>query len=183
VGALRDLLNDAVERNDLASADALAQELQMSTQVTFGDYLLCLNFYRKLDEKKFAALLEKVKPVSARNVSDLGLLMDWMNNNGMAAEVLKWTEKLDGDLTSKPPAAIAVAEAFTEVKNWSRLKRWTRGGSWGDQDYLRLAYQGYGARQSRQAGADAEYNSLWRSAEKAASDQPERELILARLAT
>jgi lipopolysaccharide biosynthesis regulator YciM len=182
-GALRALLNDAVERNDLAAADALAQELQMSPQVTFGDYLLCLNFYRKLDEKKFAALLEKVKPVATRNVSDLGLLMDWMNNNGMAAEVLKWTEKLDAERTTKPPASIAVAEAFAEVKNWSRLKRWTRGGSWNESDYSRLAYQAFAARQSRQTGADAEFNSLWRSAEKAANDEPQRELNLARLAT
>jgi len=182
-GALRALLNDAVDRNDLKGADDLAQDLQMSQQVTFSDYLLCLNFYRKLDEKKFTALLEKVKPVAARDQSNLAALMEWMNDNGMAADVQKWSEKLPAELTTKPPAAIAVAEAFTEVKNWSRLKRWTRGGSWGDQDYLRLAYQGYGARQSRQAGADAEYNSLWRSAEKAADDQPQRELILARLAT
>jgi hypothetical protein len=182
-GALRSLLNDAVERNDLAAADALAQELQMSPQVTFGDYLLCLNFYRKLDEKKFAALLEKVKPVATRNASDLGLLMDWMNNNGMAAEVLKWTEKLDAERTTKPPASIAVAEAFAEVKNWSRLKRWTRGGSWNESDYIRLAYQAFAARQSRQSGAEAEFNSLWRSAEKAANDEPQRELNLARLAT
>jgi len=182
-GALRALLNDAVERNDLAAADALAQELQMSPQVTFTDYLLCLNFYRKLDEKKFAALLEKVKPVATRNASDLGLLMDWMNNNGMAAEVLKWTEKLDAERTTKPPASVAVAEAFAEVKNWSRLKRWTRGGSWNESDYIRLAYQAFAARQSRQSGAEAEFNSLWRSAEKAANDEPPRELNLARLAT
>jgi hypothetical protein len=182
-GSLRALLNDAVERNELASADALAQELQMSPEVTFADYLLCLNFYRKLDEKKFAALLEKVKPVAARNPSDLGLMMDWMNNNGMAAEVLKWTEKLKGELTTKPPASIAVAEAFAEMKNWSRLRRWTRSGSWNDSDYIRLAYQAFAARQSRQSGADAEFNSLWRSAEKLADDQPQRELNLARLAT
>src|SRR5207253_1820679 len=49
-GSLRALLNDAVERKDLAVADTLAQELQMSPQVTFGDLILCLNFYRKLDE-------------------------------------------------------------------------------------------------------------------------------------
>jgi predicted Zn-dependent protease len=182
-GSLRALLSDAVDRNDLSAADQLAQDLQMSQQVTFSDYLLCLNFYRKLDEKKFTALLERVKPVAARNEPDLAALMEWMNDNGMAADVQKWSEKLPAELTTKAPAAIAVAEAFTQVKNWSRLKRWTRGGSWGDQDYLRLAYQGYGARQSRQAGADAEYNSLWRSAEKAADDQPQRELILARLAT
>src|SRR5215472_14706865 len=86
-GALRALLNDAVERNDFEGADRFAQQLQMSPQVTFSDYLLCLNFYHKLDEKKFDALLEKVKPVAARNSNDLGLLMDWINENGLAPEV------------------------------------------------------------------------------------------------
>ena len=182
-GALRALLNDAVDRSDLTTADALAQDLQMSPQVTFGDYLLCLNFYRKLDEKKFLTLLDRVKPVAARNPADLAALMDWMNGNGMTPEVIKWTEKLPSELTTIPPPAISVAEAFTELKNWSRLKRWTRGGSWGQSDYLRLAYQAYAARQSRQAGADAEFNALWRSAEKAANDEPSRELTMARLAT
>jgi predicted Zn-dependent protease len=182
-GALRALLGDAVDRNDVTAADSLAQDLQMSPQVTFADYLLCLNFYRKLDEKKFLTLLDRVKPVAARNRSDLAALMDWMNNNGMAADVLKWSEKLSSDLTTSPPAAIAVAEAFTEVKNWSRLKRWTRSGSWGENEYLRLAYQAYAARQSRQSGADAEFNSLWRSADKETNGEPQRELNLARLAT
>jgi hypothetical protein len=48
-----------VQRKDLTTADSFAQQLQMSPDVTFGDYLLCLNFYRKLDEKKFRLLLER----------------------------------------------------------------------------------------------------------------------------
>jgi predicted Zn-dependent protease len=182
-GALRALLTDAIERGDLPSADALAQDLQMAQQVNFGDYLLCLNLYRKLDEKKFSALLDKVKPVAARDPSDLALLIEWMNNNGLAPEVLKWVEKLPAELTTSPPPAIAIAESFAEVKNWSRLKRWARGGSWGGSDYLRLAYQAFAAYQSRQAGAEAEFDSLWHAAEHAAYDQLERELNLARLAT
>src|SRR5438445_2913920 len=182
-GALRALLNDAVERSDFDAADTLAQQLQMSQQVTFADYLLCLNFYRKLDQEKFEALLEKVKPFAARNPSDLALLMDWMNNNGLAAEVLKWLDKLPSEITTHPPVAITVAEAFAEMKNWSRLKRWTRTGSWKDADYLRLAYQAFGARQSRHSIADAEFASLWRAAERAANEQPDREIKLARLAT
>src|SRR5205807_3647747 len=75
-GALRALLNDAVARNDLAAADNFAQQLQMSQQVTFADYLLCLNFYRKLDQKKFRPLLERVKPFAARNSTDLTSLMN-----------------------------------------------------------------------------------------------------------
>src|SRR6266700_3049943 len=180
-GALRALLNDAVEGNDLAAADNFAQQLQMSQQVTFGDYLLCLNIYRKLDEKRFHVLLEKVKPFAVRNPSDLASLMDWMNNNGLAGEVVKWTEKLPADKTASPPVSIAVAEAYTNVKNWSRLKRWTGRGLWGEAEYLRLAYHAIAMRQSRQSAAETE--ALWRSAEQAADEQPERELDLARLAS
>src|SRR3977135_3104065 len=113
----------------------------MSQQVTFTDYLLCLEFYRKLNQSKFSALLEKVKPVAARNPSDLALLMEWLNQNGLAADVLKWMEKLPAELTTNPPPSIAIADAFVQAKNWSRLKRWTRSGSWGESEYLRLAYQ------------------------------------------
>ena len=182
-GSLRALLGDAVQRDDLTRADTLAQELQMSQQVTFSDYLLCLEFYRKLDQAKFTALYEKVKPVAARNPSDLSLLMEWMNQNGLAADVLKWMDKLPAELTTKPPPSIAIAEAFVQGKNWSRLKRWTRSGSWGDSEHLRFAYQAYGSKQTHQSGAEAEFLSLWRSAERAAADNPGREIQLARLAT
>ncbi len=182
-GALRALLNDAVDHNDLQAADRFAQQLQMSPEVSFGDYLLCLNFYRKLDAEKFDVLLEKVKPVASRNPGDLGLLMDWMNENGLASEVVKWMDKLPEATTAKPPAAIAIAAAFAEQKNWSRLRRWTRSGSWEEEDYLRLAYQGFAWRQSRQSSADAEFDTLWRAALRAAADQPDREIKLARLAS
>ena len=86
-------------------------------------------------------------------------------------------------MTTNPPPAIAIADAFAEAKNWSRLKRWTRSGAWGDSEYLRLAYQAYSSKQSRQTSSDAEYTSLWRSAERAAADQTEREINLARLAS
>jgi thioredoxin-like negative regulator of GroEL len=182
-GALRALLNDAVERNDLSAADNFAQQLQMSQEVTFGDYLLCLNFYRKLDEKKFHLLLERVKPLAARNPSDLTSLMDWMNQNGLTTEVVKWIERLPAAKLTSPPAAIAVADAYADAKNWTRLKRWTRKGIWGESDYLRLAYQAIATRQSRQDSADTEFHALWRAAEQPTKDQPERELVLARLAS
>jgi tetratricopeptide (TPR) repeat protein len=46
-GSVRALLSDAVQRDDLERADSLAQDLQMQQGVTFGDYLLCLDFYRQ----------------------------------------------------------------------------------------------------------------------------------------
>jgi hypothetical protein len=185
-GALRALLNDAVARNDLGAADNFAQQLQMSPEVTFGDYLLCLNFYRKLDEKKFQLLLEKVKPFAAVNSSDLASLMEWMNQNGLAADVVKWIDKLPAVQLSSPPTSIAVADAYATVKNWSRLKRWTRSGMWGYSEYLRLAYQAIATRQSQSRSdgpANTEFEMLWRSAEQLTNQQPEHELVLARLAS
>jgi predicted Zn-dependent protease len=185
-GALRALLNDAVERNDRTAADSFAQQLQMSPEVTFGDYLLCLNFYRKLDEKKFRQVLEKVKPFAARNASDLASLIEWMNQNGLAGDVVKWIDKLPPARLSSPPASVAVASAYATIKNWSRLKRWTRAGNWGDAEYLRLAYGAIAERHLRSgtdSSANSEFETLWQSATESSEDVPERELMLARLAT
>ena len=181
--ALRALLDNALRQNQTDAANALAQELQMSPQVTFADYLLCLDLYRKLNPKEFDVLLGKVKPVAARNGADLARLLEWMNAHDFASEALKWSEQLSTDLTSRPPAAIALAAVLAQTKNWSRLKRWTRSASWGSDEYLRFAYQAYAVRQARRSVAETEFDSLWGSAEQAAAPNPEHDLILARLAS
>jgi thioredoxin-like negative regulator of GroEL len=184
IGALRALLNDAVARNDLTAADNFAQQLQMSPEITFGDYLLCLNFYWKLDQKKFRVLLDRVKPFAARDPSDLASLIDWMNQNGLAGDAVKWIDKLPEIQLSSTPTHVAVANAYATTKNWSHLKHWTRTRTWGDSEYLRLAYQAIATRQShsRSSGtASDEFETLWRSAEELASEQPEHQLTLARL--
>ena len=187
-GALRALLSDAVESNDLAAADNFAQQLQMSPEITFADYLLCLNFYRKLDQKKFRLVLDRVKPFAARDPSNLASLIDWMNQNGLAGDVVKWIDKLPQSQLSSTQTSVAVADAYASTKNWSRLKRWTgtpATAGWGDSDYLRLAYEAIATRQSRSRSGTpgTEFEILWHSAEQSANEQPERELALARLAS
>lgn len=182
-GAVRALLNDAVERNDLTAADAFAQQLQMSPEVTFSDYLLCLNFYRKLDDKKFRRLLERVKPFAARDASDLASLMEWMNQNGLAGEVVKWVEKLPATRLSSPAASVTVADVYASVKNWTRLKRWTAKGNWADTEYLRLAYSAIAEHLRTSDKTNSEFQKLWQSADELSRSHPEREVNLARLAT
>jgi len=81
--------------------------------------------------------------------------------------------------------SVEAADAYVTVKNWPRLKRWTRAGTWGESEYLRLAYQAIATRQSRSRSGNpgTEFESLWHSAEQLANEQPERELTLARLAS
>lgn len=181
--ALRALLDDALRHNQTEAANDLAQQLQMSPQVTFSDYLLCLDLYRKLNPKKFDALLEKVKSVAITDRNYVAQLVSWMNENNLATESLKWMDRLPSDLTTHAPAVAAIADSFVRTKNWSRLKRWSRGGDWSDDEYLQFAYQAYAARQSRHGGTEAEFTSLWSSATKAAEGNSEHELALARLAS
>ena len=94
--ALRALLDNALRQNQTDAANELAQALQMSPQVTFADYLLCLELYRKLNPKKFDALLDKVKPVAAREGHDLAQLLGWMNKNGLADCSLEVERKATG---------------------------------------------------------------------------------------
>jgi predicted Zn-dependent protease len=183
-GALRALLNDAVDRNDLASADSSAQQLQMSPDVTFGDYLLCLNFYRKLDQKKFRQLLERVKPFATRNPADVAALIDWMNQNGLAADAVEWIDKLPPAQLSSPPVSVAVADAYATMKNWSRLKRFTRTGNWSNTDYLRLAFHAIAVQHLRSgSGPSAEFSKSWQSTYELSKNDSQRQLTLARLAT
>jgi hypothetical protein len=109
-----------------------------------------------------------------------------MNQNGLAGDVVKWIDKLPAAQLGSPQTSIAVADAYATVKNWSRLKRWTHTGMWGDSEYLRLAYQAIATRQSQSrsgGAANTEFETLWRSAEQLTNEQPERELALARLAS
>jgi hypothetical protein len=106
-----------------------------------------------------------------------------MNRNGLTGEAIKWIEKLPAAKLIAPPASVVVADAYADAKNWTRLKRWTRKGVWGESDYLRLAYQAIATRQSRQDSADTEFHGLWRAAEQSTNGEPERELVLARLAS
>jgi hypothetical protein len=53
---------------------------------------------------------------------------------------------------------------------------------WGESEYLRLAYQAIAIRQSRENAQD-EFDKRWGAAEQSTNDRPEREVVLARLAS
>src|SRR5205085_9050289 len=106
--------------------------------------------------------------------------------NGLAAGVVKWTDNLPTAQLSSPPASVAAADAYATVKNWSRLKRRTHIGNWGDAEYLRLAYDAIAERHLRSGSgpsSSSQFETLWQSADELSRSEPERELVLARLAT
>jgi len=109
-----------------------------------------------------------------------------MNQNGLAGDVVKWIDKLPTAQVSSPPALVAIANTYATLKNWSRLKRWTQKGNWGDAEYLRLGYEAIAVRHLRSsngASPKSEFETLWQAADELSKDEPQREVTLARLAT
>jgi hypothetical protein len=135
-----------------------------------------------------------VKPFAARNSADVAALIDWMNQNGLAADGVEWIDKLataspsSGGLPpaqlSLPPVSVAVADTYATVKNWSRLKRFTRAGNWSDADYLRLAFHAIAVQHLR-SGTDlsADFSKSWQRAYELSTTDSQHQRILARLAT
>src|SRR5438093_5069134 len=126
-----------------------------------------------------------MKQLTTLNASDLESLIESSSPNGLAAGALTWIDNLPPTRLSSPPAAVAVADAYATVKNWSHLKRWTRSGNWGDAEYLRLAYDAIAERHLRSgkdSSANSAFETLWQSADELSRSDPERELMLARLA-
>ena len=109
-----------------------------------------------------------------------------MNQNGLAADVVEWIDKLPPAQLSSPPVSVAVADAYATAKNWSRLKRFTRTGNWGNADYLRLAFQAIAVQHLRSGSgpsATSEFSKSWQSAYELSQNDSQRQLTLARLAT
>src|SRR5438067_12828805 len=109
-----------------------------------------------------------------------------MNQNGLAGDVVKWVDKLPTGRLNSPPPSVAVADAYATVKNWPRLKHWTRTGTWGHAEYLRLAYGAIAERHFRSRSGsrtNSEFETIWQSADGLSLSRPERELTPPLLAT
>ena len=110
--------------------------------------------------------------------------MDWLNRNGLGAEVLKWMDKLPAEITTNPPPAIAIADAFAEAKNWSRLETVDAQRRVGR---LGISAPGLSGLRFEAGAADLfamrNFRGSGDSAERAAAEKPDREINLARLAS
>ena len=96
---------------------------------------------------------------------------------------MKWSEQLPSDLTSRPPAAIAVAAVLAPDEELVAFETLDPQQLWGDDDYLRLAYQAYAVRQARRSVVRDGVRFFVEFGGTGSAANPEHELSLARLAS
>jgi len=177
--ALRVLLADATAHDDRTAMLRWADALRAHPRCTLGDIPNCLLALSRTDEARFAevlAIMEKNHSVDSGNIA---LLLGWLNQIGRSREALQWIKTLPPARTSRPPAAIGVAESFRQVSDWPALLSWTRGTDWGsDLEPIRLSYELHAARKCGQNDLALE---IWKTLQSRATTDTGRALFTADL--
>ena len=182
VPALNVLLTDALRRQDLNRARAVAAQLQAHPAAEFSDLLLCLTVARLTDPPGFPALLSRWQEKSVPNPATLAAMIQWLNASQLAAQSVAWTAQLPADRTTPVPVALARAESFIALKDWTGLQALTTPAKWEEWDFLRLAYQARAQHENQPPPPGPRAKALWQDAVARARQRPERLEVLANLA-
>lgn len=177
---LRVLAAEAGIRGLRADGLAITQKLASDKEADFDDHLYYLSTLRAAANDEFRAYLAKLEDEASRDSQKVGVLVAWMNKQGLALVANDWIKRLAPDVASQPAAAIEIADAYLLFLDWKTLKAFTTGPvTWGGAEFQRLAFR---ARALRELGEQSASEEQWGMAVKLAEAQPARLLTLERKA-
>jgi hypothetical protein len=64
----------------------------------------------------------------------------WMEANGFLTNATAWLKTLPADVQTQLPVRVARVDCYLSEDNWPALRDFASKGSWGDWEYLRLAF-------------------------------------------
>jgi tetratricopeptide (TPR) repeat protein len=178
--AHRVLIQDHFRRSEWKEGFLLAADLQAIPDAAFEDRMLLLDLLRKFQRPELHTYLMDVQTVAARTPEHTATLLTWLNQNTMALIAADWSKTLPEDIRTQYPVPAAIAEAYTNLRDWKRLKPMVAGGNWGHSDFMRLAVH---ARVLREEDEVLASRAKWTEAIKATGQRPEALEQLARFAS
>jgi len=179
LAALRALIEDAMNHREFPRARELADKLIASPDARFNDRLGRLAVLRDQDAPDAPKYLEQLRDESLGDAAQFAILINWMNQHGLPLLVADWVSGLPHELVSKPPVALAVADAYGHDHDWAKLRAFVETASWKDFDHVRLAHL---ARALENFGNVVAAETTWGRAIEECHALPERLSILVRLA-
>jgi Tfp pilus assembly protein PilF len=173
--ALRVLLYAALASRDGPKAIAAAEQLRRAPEATFPDRLVYLGIMRKAARWEFWWDLADLQAQPALDPEELTEVLRWLVRNNLAKVAVDWGQRLPNERRLRPPVAIALAEAYTILRDWDGLRPIVKVGEWGELDFQRRALL---ARVMREQGDAAGSRAQWSSAVTGAGDRPEPQATL-----
>jgi tetratricopeptide (TPR) repeat protein len=168
--AHRVLIQDHFRRSEWKEGFLLAADLQATPEAAFEDRMLLLDLLRKFKRPELHSYLMDVQTVAAGKPEHAATLLTWLNQNTMALIAADWAKTLPEEIRHQFPVPPAIAEAYTNLRDWKRLKPMVVEGSWGYSEFMRLALL---ARVLREEGEELASRAQWTNAIKATAQRPE----------
>lgn len=177
--ALRSLINDMVQNNEIEQAKALSDKVVSDLDATFDDRLLRLDLLSRLKSPEFSSSLQTMQEESRNSTNSMLRLISWLQGRGMALVAVEWTKTMPRKIASDPRLKLALAECHIRLADWEAVKELTNAGDWGADKFIALALQ---ARLLRQEGRVAQSQTVWDSAVMEAKKSQELLIELGRIA-
>lgn len=179
---MRQLLVDAMARQDMDRAKQLAAELRKDPRATLDDHLHSANLALNVEDRPFEDVFAEILPVVEATPENTAILLRWLILVGEANRARSWLVQQDDELKSAPSVLEARADLAIAQSAWDRLADLLESGVWGpvDRDTVRLAFS---ARLAAQRDNAALQDQIWNEALVSASNSLPDLTLLYRLAS
>lgn len=167
VRALEMLLKDAITRNAEQRAAELARELKNEPSLSSDEKVLVLSGLALADEKEATEFRQKLQTEFANDPKAVVALANYYRRAGPPSEGRKWFDTLSPEIRKEPLIQEAMAAAFLEWQEWTRLDQAIANTHWKEREFMRHAFAAYSARKNARM-ADA--GNAWRLAVIQAGD-------------
>jgi len=168
VVALRWLVADRIDNKDWPAAEAYSSQLIAQSASNLEDRLLHLGILRSGQKPDFDPFLQGLQKQALTNAAGVYAVSAWMISQGLVDQAIQWLTNAPAKIQSEQPVPLALVDCYLARKDWKRLQSFLEGGSWGDQEFLRLAFLSRATAELKDSlGADG----LWRAAVRSAGDR------------
>lgn len=178
--ALRGLIVYAAGQHNSAMALDLGRELRSLPGGTFNDRVLYLSTLKGTADPSTEAYLANLQAEAASNTEKVAQLIAWMNSHGVASAGVKWAATLDATTLADMQVRLALADAYTQLRDWPALQQLAAKNDWGEFQFLSLALM---ARVAYETGDNAEFEKRWAAALRGARENAQSANILERVAS
>jgi predicted Zn-dependent protease len=148
--ALRALLPEALNSNDLERARSYGVKVEARPDVDFNDSLLALEARSRGGQANEA--LDKLKERAVKEPRDALSLVYWLIGHRRADDAAKWLEERFQLASAPVSLQVAHADALIAQGKWSEIELKLRDQRWSESEYLRLAAIARSLRERQEPG-------------------------------
>ena len=165
--ALEMLLKDAIIRADNKRAAELARDLRDEADLGREQKVLVLSGLSLEDTNQAAEYRRELQTEFVNDPVAVISLANFYRRSGPPSEGRKWFDSIPAEIRKDPRVQEAIAAAFLEWNEWTRLNQEISNTQWKEREFMRHAFAAYSARKNARM-ADA--GNEWRLAVIQAGD-------------